>query len=164
VKGFVNGVTGVVTKPVSGAKEGGASGFVKGLGKGFIGLVTKPTGGVVDFASTSLDLIKRTAQQEEVVRRVRYSRHIGGDGLVRPYISHEAMGFFILNRLKNGRYAKTDTYVAHIICLDSPPSWLLATSKRLLFITEISFLGLYKIDWRIEYEDLREEPVVKSYS
>jgi vacuolar protein sorting-associated protein 13A/C len=52
-------VTGVVTKPVSGAKEGGASGFMKGLGKGFLGLVTRPTGGIVDFASTSLDLIKR---------------------------------------------------------------------------------------------------------
>jgi vacuolar protein sorting-associated protein 13A/C len=58
-KGFVDGVTGVVTKPVSGAKHGGASGFVKGLGKGFLGLVTRPTGGIVDFASTSLDIIKR---------------------------------------------------------------------------------------------------------
>ncbi|CAF1138697.1 unnamed protein product [Adineta steineri] len=161
VMGFVDGVTGVVTKPVSGAKEGGASGFVKGLGKGFIGLVTRPTGGIVDFASTSLDLIKRTAQQEEVVRRVRYPRHVGRDGLVRPYISHEAMGFFILNKLEDGKYAKIDTYVAHITCSDNPPSWLLATSKRLLFITEISFLGLYEIDWRIEYEDLKEEPVVK---
>jgi hypothetical protein len=33
--------------------------------------------------------------------------------------------------------------------------------RRLLFITEISFLGLYEIDWQIEYEDLKEEPVVK---
>lgn len=39
----------------------------------------------------------RTAQQEEVVRRVRYPRHVGRDGLVRPYVSHEAMGFYILN-------------------------------------------------------------------
>jgi hypothetical protein len=39
----------------------------------------------------------RTAQQEEVVRRVRYPRHVARDGLVRPYISHEAMGFYILN-------------------------------------------------------------------
>ena len=28
-------------------------------------------------------------------------------------------------------------------------------------MTEISFLGLYEIDWQIEYEDLKEEPVVK---
>ncbi len=33
--------------------------------------------------------------------------------------------------------------------------------RRLLFVTEISFLGLYEIDWHIEYEDLKEEPVVK---
>jgi vacuolar protein sorting-associated protein 13A/C len=48
-----------VTKPISGAKQGGATGFVKGLGKGFVGLVTRPTGGIVDFASTSMDLVKR---------------------------------------------------------------------------------------------------------
>ena len=59
VKGFVDGVTGVVKKPVSGAKQSGASGFVKGLGKGFAGLVTRPTSGIVDFTSTSLDLLKR---------------------------------------------------------------------------------------------------------
>ncbi|CAF4774558.1 unnamed protein product, partial [Rotaria socialis] len=44
---------------------------------------------------------------------------------------------------------------------ESPPSWLLATSKRLLFVTEISFLGLYKIDWEILYEELKEEPIIK---
>jgi vacuolar protein sorting-associated protein 13A/C len=55
----VNGVTGVVTKPVTGAMQDGASGFFKGLGKGIVGLVARPTGGIVDFASTSLDLVKR---------------------------------------------------------------------------------------------------------
>ncbi|CAF4595936.1 unnamed protein product, partial [Rotaria sp. Silwood2] len=59
VMGFVDGVTGVVTKPIRGAKHGGATGFFKGLGQGAVGLVARPTGGVVDFASTSLDLIKR---------------------------------------------------------------------------------------------------------
>ncbi|CAF2933999.1 unnamed protein product [Rotaria sp. Silwood2] len=164
VMGFVEGVKGVVTKPVSGAKESGATGFVKGLGKGFLGLVTRPTGGIVDFTSTSLDLIKRTAQQEETVHRVRYPRHIGRDGLVRPYISHEAVGFFILNRLANGKFAKSDTYVAHITCSEHPVSWLMATSGRLLFITEISFLGLYEIDWEIPYDELKEEPIVKPNS
>ncbi|CAF0751812.1 unnamed protein product [Rotaria sordida] len=161
VMGFVEGVKGVVTKPVSGAKESGASGFVKGLGKGFLGLVTRPTGGIVDFTSTSLDLLKRTAQQEDIVRRVRYPRHVGRDGLVRPYIPHEAMGFYILNRLQEGKYAKSDTYIAHITCTEHPLSWLMATSRRLLFITEISFLGLYETDWEIPYEELKEEPIAK---
>ena len=213
LQGFVDGVTGVVTKPVSGAKHGGASGFVKGLGKGFLGLVTRPTGGIVDFASTSLDLIKRyepdecdqlhsivihpfrTAQQEEIVRRVRYPRHVGRDGLVRPYISHEAMGFYILNVnhvsfpsvSKNDFSFRRDWTMVNT-ANQTPMSRIslvlkvhrrgscprpskersrairrrsLFSSRRLLFVTEISFLGLYEIDWQIEYEDLKEEPVVK---
>jgi vacuolar protein sorting-associated protein 13A/C len=55
----VDGVTGVFTKPFSGAKEEGVGGFFKGLGKGAVGLIARPTAGVVDFASGSLDAVKR---------------------------------------------------------------------------------------------------------
>jgi vacuolar protein sorting-associated protein 13A/C len=58
-QGFFNGITGIVTQPISGAIHGGAAGFAGGVGKGLMGVVTKPTGAVVDFASTSLDAIKR---------------------------------------------------------------------------------------------------------
>ena len=34
VKGFVSGLTGIVTKPFEGAKAEGAEGFIKGIGKG----------------------------------------------------------------------------------------------------------------------------------
>jgi hypothetical protein len=65
--------------------------------------------------------------------------------------------------------------VAHIKCSDSPPSWLMATSKyfstnfllsifsfcrRILFVTEISFLGIYDIDWKMKYEELHQVPAV----
>ena len=46
-KGTFEGLTGLVTKPVKGAKSGGVSGFFKGLGKGLIGLPVKPIVGVV---------------------------------------------------------------------------------------------------------------------
>lgn len=46
-------------KPIAGAKSGGAAGFASGLGNGIIGVVAQPTGAIVDFASTSLDVIKR---------------------------------------------------------------------------------------------------------
>ncbi|CAF3378372.1 unnamed protein product, partial [Rotaria sp. Silwood2] len=35
------------------------------------------------------------------------------------------------------------------------------TFKRLVFVIEVSFLGLYKLDWEIPYEDLKEEPIIK---
>lgn len=49
----------MVMQPIKGAKDGGALGFFKGVGKGMVGLVTRPTGGVVDFASSTLEAVKR---------------------------------------------------------------------------------------------------------
>ncbi|XP_027051854.1 vacuolar protein sorting-associated protein 13A-like [Pocillopora damicornis] len=58
LEGVVGGVTGIVTKPVQGAKAGGAAGFFKGLGKGVVGVVARPAGGLVDFASSTFEGIK----------------------------------------------------------------------------------------------------------
>lgn len=54
-----DGVTGVFTKPIEGAKKQGLSGFAKGLGTGLVGVVTRPVSGMVDFASNSFDTIKK---------------------------------------------------------------------------------------------------------
>lgn len=62
LQGFVDGVTGVVMKPISGAKEEGVEGFFKGFGKGVVGFVTRPTAGVIDFASGSFGAVKRYAK------------------------------------------------------------------------------------------------------
>ncbi|XP_005111747.3 vacuolar protein sorting-associated protein 13A [Aplysia californica] len=59
VMGVFDGVTGIVRKPVEGAKQDGVAGFFKGMGKGLVGVVTRPTSGVVDFASSSLEGIRR---------------------------------------------------------------------------------------------------------
>ena len=40
-----------MTKPVQGAKQEGLLGFAKGVGKGVTGLVTKPVSGVIDVVS-----------------------------------------------------------------------------------------------------------------
>lgn len=55
----MQGVTGIVTKPVEGAKQEGVKGFFKGAGKGLVGVVVRPASGVVDFASSSFDGIRR---------------------------------------------------------------------------------------------------------
>ena len=44
--GFFDGVSGLVTQPLEGAKKGGLPGLVKGFGKGIGGLVLKPGAGI----------------------------------------------------------------------------------------------------------------------
>ncbi len=60
-KGIFDGVTGLVTQPVKGAKEEGAKGFFKGFGKGIIGIATKPVAGVIDMASKTTEGITSQA-------------------------------------------------------------------------------------------------------
>jgi len=56
-------VTGVFTKPIEGAKRQGVSGFAKGLGTGVVGVFMRPVSGLVDFASNSLDTIRKWVLQ-----------------------------------------------------------------------------------------------------
>lgn len=44
-------VTGVITEPVKGAKQGGIKGGAVGLGKGMLGLVCKPVKGTIDLVT-----------------------------------------------------------------------------------------------------------------
>lgn len=45
LKGVGKGVSGLVSEPYKGAKNGGVKGMAKGAGKGIIGLVAKPIAG-----------------------------------------------------------------------------------------------------------------------
>ncbi|KAM6942753.1 intermembrane lipid transfer protein VPS13C [Xenentodon cancila] len=93
LKGVVGGVTGIVTKPVEGAKKEGAAGFFKGIGKGLVGVVARPTGGIVDMASSTFQGIQRAAESTEEVTKLRPVRLIREDGIIRPYDLTESQGF-----------------------------------------------------------------------
>ncbi|KAL2063107.1 hypothetical protein VTL71DRAFT_6179 [Oculimacula yallundae] len=49
--GLYDGITGLVTQPISGAKKGGLGGFFAGVGKGLGGVVCKPAAGAVGLAA-----------------------------------------------------------------------------------------------------------------
>lgn len=49
----------MISKPISGAREDGVEGFMKGMGKGMVGLFMRPASGVVDFASGTVDVVRR---------------------------------------------------------------------------------------------------------
>ena len=45
--GLYDGITGLVTQPLRGAKREGMSGLIKGFGKGIGGIVIKPQAGAL---------------------------------------------------------------------------------------------------------------------
>ncbi|CAG9815731.1 unnamed protein product [Phaedon cochleariae] len=159
VMGVYSGVTGVFTKPVEGAKEQGVEGFFKGLGKGAVGLVTRPVAGVVDFASGSLDVVKRAAECNEDTSRLRLPRFLQADRLVRPYNKLEAEGLKLLMELSKGKYATTDVYVAHYAVV-AKKEILLLTDKRVAYVCHNDIFGGWQMEWSYTWEEIQAPPKV----
>ncbi|XP_034653735.1 vacuolar protein sorting-associated protein 13 [Drosophila subobscura] len=153
VMGFVDGVTGVVTKPVSGARDHGVEGFFKGLGKGAIGLVARPTAGVVDFASGSFEAVKRATEANEDVKRLRPTRFQHHDHVLRPYCYNEAMGNKMLKELDKGKYASTDSFV-HCEEIIQKAEYLLVTNYRLVYIQRNEMFGIWTSLWSYLWNDI----------
>ncbi|CAD6244856.1 GSCOCG00013505001-RA-CDS [Cotesia congregata] len=158
VMGFVDGVTGVVMKPISGAKEEGVEGFFKGFGKGVVGLVTRPTAGAIDFASGSFGAVRRATELSEEVKRVRPPRFLRPDCLVRPFIHAEAEGNKILFDLEKGKYANTDVYFHHTFV---GKDVLLMTDKRIAYIEHSDLFGGWKVQWGYTWQEITEPRIIE---
>lgn len=158
VMGVVDGVTGIVRKPIEGAQKEGVEGFFKGIGKGLVGVVTRPTSGVIDFASSSLDSIRRIAEMSDEIRRLRPPRRFHNDLIIRPYNHQEAEGYAILQETEKGIYATTDEYIAHVVVTKDGKNVLLVTDKRLVFANRGDIFGHWDCEWTHIYSELREVP------
>nr|POE74637.1 vacuolar protein sorting-associated protein 13 [Quercus suber] len=112
---LASGIGGLARQPMQGAEKEGAAGFVKGVGKGLLGLATKPAIGAFDLASNMAEGVKNTTTvfDQEGLDRVRLTRFIGTDGVVRPYSQREALGQFWLKTLDNGKFFN-ESYIAHL--------------------------------------------------
>ncbi|KAJ8612728.1 hypothetical protein MRB53_037304 [Persea americana] len=112
---LASGIGGLARHPLEGAEKEGLQGFVKGVGKGFLGLGTKPFIGALDLASNLAEGVRNTTTvfDQEGLDRVRLTRFIGQDGIVRPYSQREALGQFWLKTLDNGKYFN-ENYIAHL--------------------------------------------------
>lgn len=158
VMGVVDGVSGVILKPISGAKQEGVEGFFKGVGKGVMGLVTRPTAGVIDFASGSFDAVKRAAEMSDEVTRLRPPRFFQQDGLVRPYVRIQAEGNKLLQELEKGRYSTTDVYVHHLAIVPGAKDILMLTDKRVMYIVHSDIFGGWQVEWDYTWESLNAPP------
>ena len=112
---LASGIGGLARHPIQGAEKDGVAGFVKGVGKGVWGLATKPAIGAFDLASNMAEGVRNTTTvfDQEGLDKVRMSRFIGQDGVVRPFSQREALGQFWLKTLDNGKHFE-DEYIAHL--------------------------------------------------
>ncbi|OMJ76662.1 hypothetical protein SteCoe_23935 [Stentor coeruleus] len=134
--GFVQGITGLVTAPIEGIKQGGFPGLLKGIGKGIIGTVAKPTASIVGTVSDAFSGIGNIAKKKHNVRyteRSRYPRSFNSDRILRPYDETSSYGQFLLAKAK-----RAVTY-EKILCL------LEITYKKKIRVLIVSNISIYII-------------------
>ncbi|KAK5973526.1 Vacuolar protein sorting-associated protein 13C [Trichostrongylus colubriformis] len=156
--GVIGGISGIVTKPIEGAKQEGGVGFFKGVGKGLIGVVTRPVSGVVDFASSTMHSVRRVAGATEA-GPLRPPRVIRPDHLIRPYSYHDALGFKIFNDTDHGELAETDEYITYAQITDRVV--LLVTNVQLVLSKRTDLMGTWATDWNAEYDKIKEPTFVE---
>ncbi|KAL1372338.1 hypothetical protein AAHE18_01G196400 [Arachis hypogaea] len=181
-KGLFRGVTGILTKPLEGAKSSGVEGFVQGVGKGIIGAAAQPVSGVLDLLSKTTEganamrmkIASAITSEEQLLRR-RLPRVIGGDNLLRLYDEYKAQGQVILQLAESGsffsqvdlfkvrgKFALTDAYEDHFMLRKG--KILMITHRRLILLQQPSnVIGQRKfipardpcsIQWDIRWDDL----------
>ncbi|XP_049329631.1 intermembrane lipid transfer protein VPS13C isoform X3 [Astyanax mexicanus] len=160
LKGVVGGVTGIVTKPVEGAKKEGAAGFFKGIGKGLVGVVARPTGGIVDMASSTFQGIQRVAESTEEVTKLRPVRLIREDGIIRPYDQQESEGYDLFQRSEikqlDGEYFREHyEYPGH------RKTNIIVTNRRVMCVKEIDLIGHFNKEWECQFENFLKSPSVE---
>jgi hypothetical protein len=62
--GFFDGISGLVTQPLEGAKNEGATGFIKGFGRGISGLVVKPAAGIYALPGYAMKGVYKEIQKQ----------------------------------------------------------------------------------------------------
>ncbi|XP_027707786.1 vacuolar protein sorting-associated protein 13C [Vombatus ursinus] len=158
LRGVVGGVTGIITKPMEGAKKEGPAGFFKGIGKGLVGAVARPTGGIIDMASSTFQGIQRAAESTEDVCSLRPPRLIHEDGIIRPYDRSESEGHDLFeNHIKK---LDGETYQYHCAIPRYKNANLVVTNRRVLFVKEVEILGHISTEWQHPFEDFVSPPTV----
>ncbi|RVX68760.1 hypothetical protein B0A52_07646 [Exophiala mesophila] len=146
-----SGIGGLARHPLEGAEKEGAFGFVKGVGKGVLGLATKPAIGAFDLASNVAEGVRNTTTvfDAEGLDRVRLSRFIGMDGIVRPYSQREALGQFWLKTCDDGKFFNEE-YIAHLE-LEGRDMMVMITYDRILMIRTKKL----RMEWDVRLTDVQ---------
>ena len=144
--GFKSGVTGIVDRPMEGAREGGVGGFFKGVGVGLVGIVTKPVVGLIDMTTSLTEGIKSSAEDEQnEVTQARFPRIVPFDEKIRLYDEREAFGQSIMANVIGADKIGSEFYLAHI---DVPGdgSIVILTSRSLMYVSLMRLKPIWTLE------------------
>ena len=133
LNGFLDGVTGVVKKPLQGAEKKGLEGFAKGIGKGLLGLLVKPIIGISDGIADMMIGVKGTVDggirsQGQQLTQIRPRRAFyGRERVMRPYNMADAAASALMMRTR----LAGEAYLNHLEMQDRVA---LFSVKRLLLL------------------------------
>ncbi|XP_078286094.1 intermembrane lipid transfer protein VPS13C isoform X3 [Rhinoraja longicauda] len=159
LRGVVGGFTGIITKPVEGARKEGAAGFFKGIGKGLVGVVARPTGGIIDMASSTFQGIKKVAESTEDVHKLRPPRCIRDDGIIRPYNRRESEGCHLFEKLDIQKF-EGESYRFHSPLYGKKKTNLLITNRRVIYVCD-EILSNLCCDWNYSYDEFIRPPTLE---
>lgn len=90
-----------------------------------------------------------TAFDQEGLDRVRLTRFIGQDGIVRPYAEREALGQFWLKTVDDGKFFK-ENYIAHLE-LDGKDMSIMLTYQRIMLVK----MKKLRMEWNVKLNDVQ---------
>ena len=156
-KGLVQGATGIVTKPVEGAKDSGVGGFLSGVGKAVIGVPLKPLSGALDAATIISEGFKNTSR-DSGTERIRKPRAFGKHGELIPFDAFAASGQEIVSEVEHGRFSD-EKYVDHIVIDEKKKNCLVLTGTSIFEIRDGS-----ELKWRLSVDEIEACVIAKMNS
>lgn len=144
-------------KPIEGAKSGGVKGFFKGTLQGITGLVFKPVSGVLDATSKAAEGIKNTAttfDDKPNEKRMRLIRAFyGSEKYYKSYNPLDAyLNYLLKVELKNGRYADANYLNGYYYKENNENIYLFLTLEYIIKFNETK----RKKEWDILCENIKD--------
>lgn len=115
-------------------------------------MVARPTAGIVDFASGTLDSVKRATELSDEEKKLRPSRFFHSDGIIRPYSKYEAEGYKIFREVDKGKYLSSDEFVYAEPILEK--EILLITNHRVIYVVKNDMFGGWQTEWNYKWVEL----------
>jgi len=114
-RGFFDGATGIVLKPIEGVRREGALGLFKGVGIGIIGIGVKPVAGIFEGLSKTTEGLRNTAtmfDEDSTLYRVRPApRQFTEDKQLLEFDQTECEGLMFLSQNEKLR---NDKHIMHL--------------------------------------------------